>query len=260
MEIAFTRATTARQATAAHQIGAGGQVYSNDERETAIPCRGTELGSAESTVRRAEFHLPSSDTTAPAVTITSPANGATYTQGQTIAASFSCQDEPGGSGVASCSGTVADGALIDTATVGTHSFSFTVTGTDNAGNSASVTHTYNVAYRFTGFVPPVDNLPTLNVATGGSAVPVKFSLGGNQGFGIFAAGYPASSPVACSSTEPGDVIEETVTVGNSSLSYNSPSDEYNYVWKTDKSWRGTCRILIVRLNDQSEHFARFRFR
>ena len=69
---------------------------------------------------------------------------------------------------------MANGAAIDTSTVGSHSF--TVAITDNAGNSGSVTYTYRVVYSFTGFMQPVDNLPDLNVATGGSAVPVKFSL------------------------------------------------------------------------------------
>lgn len=102
--------------------------------------------------------------------------------------------------------------------------------------------------------------PALNVVTAGSAVPIKFSLNGNYGLDIFAAGFPASSPVGCSATEPGTVIEETVTAGNSSLSYNAVSDEYSYVWKTDRSCKGTCRVLVVRLDDNTEHLARFRFR
>jgi hypothetical protein len=53
----------------------------------------------------------------------------------------------------------------------------------------------------------------------GSSIPVKFSLGGNQGLAIFAAGYPVSSPVPCDASEPGAVIEETVNAGGSSLSY-----------------------------------------
>jgi hypothetical protein len=35
-------------------------------------------------------------------------------------------------------------------------------------------------YTFTGFFSPVDNPPTVNVAKAGSAIPVKFSLGGNR--------------------------------------------------------------------------------
>jgi hypothetical protein len=63
-------------------------------------------------------------------------------QGQQIAASFSCADEPNGSGLASCNGTVPNGSPIDTATPGQKTF--TVTATDKAGNSASLTRTYTV--------------------------------------------------------------------------------------------------------------------
>jgi hypothetical protein len=206
------------------------------------------------------FALPAGDTSAPTVTITTPADGATFTKGQSVAASYSCQDEPGGSGLASCTGTpsVANGDPIDTAAVGSHSF--TVTGTDNAGNFVTVTSSYNVVYDFNGFSQPVDNFPTLNMATAGSAIPVKFSLGGNQGLAIFAAGYPASSPIQCSDNDPSDVIEETVNAGGSSLSYNAATGQYSYIWKTNKAWKGTCRMLVVKLTDGSQHLAKFRFR
>ena len=115
-------------------------------------------------------------------------------------------------------------------------------------------------YDFFGFFQPVDNAPTANVATAGSALPVRFSLGGNQGLAIFAAGYPVSSPIACDASAPGAVIEETVSAGGSSLSYDPTTDQYSYIWKTDRGWRGTCRMLVVRLNDGTEHLAKFRFR
>jgi hypothetical protein len=115
-------------------------------------------------------------------------------------------------------------------------------------------------YNFTGFFSPVENLPTANIATAGSAIPVKFSLGGDQGLSIFSPGYPASSPVACDVNEPGAEVTETVNAGGSSLTYDPATDQYSYIWKTNKSWRGTCRILIVGLNNGSQHLAKFRFR
>ena len=38
-------------------------------------------------------------------------------------------------------------------------------------------------FDFTGFLRPVDNPPAVNVVNAGQAVPVKFSLSGNQGLG-----------------------------------------------------------------------------
>jgi alpha-tubulin suppressor-like RCC1 family protein len=118
----------------------------------------------------------------------------------------------------------------------------------------------SVNYSFTGFSSPVDSLPTLNIVSAGSAIPVKFSLGGDQGLSIFAAGYPVSGPLACDAIEPDSVIEETVNAAGSSLTYDIATDQYNYVWKTNKAWKGTCRMFVVRLIDGTDHLAKFRFR
>jgi hypothetical protein len=36
-------------------------------------------------------------------------------------------------------------------------------------------------YAFTGFFPPVDNLPVLNQLKAGQGIPLNFSLGGDYG-------------------------------------------------------------------------------
>ena len=82
------------------------------------------------------------DRTDPSVTITTPADGASFAQGAVVNADFACADEVGGSGLASCVGPVADGSPIDTSTVGPHTFS--VTATDSSANTATVTHNYTV--------------------------------------------------------------------------------------------------------------------
>ncbi len=135
-----------------------------------------------------------------------------------------------------------------------------VTATDGAGNTDTGSFTVTVLHNFSGFLQPVDELPMVNVVSAGQAVPVKFSLSGNKGLNIFAAGYPASGPVACDASEPGSNIEETVSAGGSSLTYDAAADRYSYIWKTEKAWKGTCRILALRLTDGSDHFAKFRFK
>jgi hypothetical protein len=117
-----------------------------------------------------------------------------------------------------------------------------------------------VTFAFGGFKQPVDSQPTLNQMKAGGAVPVKFSLGGYQGMDIFAAGYPKSQTVVCSSTADVDGIEQTVSAGGSSLSYDATTDTYTYIWKTDKAWAGTCRQLVVGLSDGTFHRASFQFR
>ncbi len=131
---------------------------------------------------------------------------------------------------------------------------------DGAGHTSNCSFTVTVQYNFAGFFQPIDNLPTLNVVQAGRAIPVKFSLSGNKGLGIFAAGSPSSGPIACNSSDPAVDVEETVTAGGSSLSYDPSSDQYIYVWKTEKAWAGTCRQLVVQLNDGSIHRANFKFK
>lgn len=86
--------------------------------------------------------LVSNDTKAPAIAIKAPVKDQSIPKGATVKASFTCDDGTDGSGVASCVGTVANGAAIDTATVGPKAF--TVTATDAQGLVGTQTVTYTV--------------------------------------------------------------------------------------------------------------------
>ena len=55
-------------------------------------------------------------------------------------------------------------------------------------------------------------------------------------------------------------LEEVATPGSSGLSYDAATDTYSYVWKTNKSWAGTCRMLTVKLADGSIHVAYFKLK
>lgn len=115
-------------------------------------------------------------------------------------------------------------------------------------------------YHFGGFASPVDAMPTLNQLKAGAAVPVKFSLGGDQGLAIFTAGYPKSQSIACDATAPVDGVEVTVSAGGSSLTYDPVTGLYAYVWKTDKAWAGTCRQLVLTFADGTVARATFKFK
>jgi hypothetical protein len=116
---------------------------------------------------------------------------------------------------------------------------------------------FEMKYLFTGFYAPVDNGSTINAVKAGAAVPVKFSLGGDYGLNVFASGYPHAQLMQCVTGEPIDVIEETVTAGGSSLIYDPQTGRYTYVWKTDKTWAGSCRRLQVKLNDGETYTTQF---
>jgi len=115
-------------------------------------------------------------------------------------------------------------------------------------------------YDFVGFFQPVDNpgsTEIINTVKAGSAIPVKFSLGGNLGLNVLASGSPASSAYTCGGGAE-DVIEETVTAGASGLTYDATAGQYVYIWKTDKAWAGTCRKLTVNLKDGTSKQALFK--
>jgi len=65
--------------------------------------------------------------------------------------------------------------------------------------------------------------------------------------------------IPCNSTDPVVDITPSDTAGNSTLTYDASSDAYQYVWKTDAAWAGTCRQLVIELNDGTDHRANFKF-
>jgi hypothetical protein len=144
---------------------------------------------------------------------------------------------------------------LDTSAVGQQQTATAPAGTavDKVGlESKEATCEYSVVYDFDGFFRPVE-MEKFNRVKAGQAVPMKFSLGGDQGLDILQAGYPKSYPVPCN-TEDVDLTEPlpTVTSGKSSLTYDADADQYSYVWKTEKNWAGTCRAFSLGLNDDSE--------
>jgi beta-glucosidase len=116
---------------------------------------------------------------------------------------------------------------------------------------------FKLSYQFDGFFAPMKNPPAFNQIKAGSNVPVRFSLGADLGTtGIIAEGYPNSAPVNCSTGAPtGPAIPASSTAG---LVWTG--DTYQFDWKTEKSWKGTCRQLVVQLTDASTHTLLFSFK
>ena len=189
------------------------------------------------------WEVPANETTDP-VTLTFSANEP---------ASFECALDGGGWAACASPHTVSP-------PIGTHTLA--VRATDVAGNLEVgwPARTWRTVYRFTGFFAPVNNTPTLNRVNAGAAVPVKFSLAGDQGLGIFEPGSPSSAALSCDTSEAVDDVEETVTASTSELHYDAVADQYVYVWKTDSAWTGACRVLRLRLDDGSVRTAYFKFK
>lgn len=107
----------------------------------------------------------------PAIDIVAPAAGGTYTLGQAVAASYSCVAQEG-STLEECTGSVANGAQIDTSTLGQHTF------TVNAEDSEGGTSSKSVKYTVLEAAPPAPSpSPTPPGPTPPAARPPETALG-----------------------------------------------------------------------------------
>jgi len=120
-----------------------------------------------------------------------------------------------------------------------------------------------VAYNFVGFLQPVDNPPTVNLAKAGQTLAEQWQL-----FDAY-TGAPVSDPssvtaltthsVACGvwSDAATDGLAQ-VSAGASGLQYLG-NGTWQFNWKTDKSWADTCRTAVLTLKDGSTHSAWLQF-
>lgn len=166
------------------------------------------------------------DTEDPSLAVSVPADGETFALGQAIETSLTCSDHT--SGVVAC-----EGSSIDTDTVGTKSFN--ALARDRAGRTTVMSRTYRVVYAFAWAEAPDGS------AKAGSAMPLRWTLGGVTDPGSFVGAR--SAPCG------GDASEPAVT--QHPATYSKGNDSFHVVIKSDKGWAGTCRTLLVELNDGS---------
>jgi hypothetical protein len=148
----------------------------------------------------------------PSISIISPANGANYTEGQAVTAVYNC-NPPIGTTVKSCTGPVPNGGALNTAGVGTHSF--TVNAEDVDGETSSKTVSYTVSplsppsCPFSGCspapgTPPIANTilgahPKKVVKTKAAKAKVKFSFSSHPTGATFKCKLDKAAFAACTS-------------------------------------------------------------
>ena len=194
------------------------------------------------------------DTMPPTVTITTPANNATYLLNAAVASSYNCSDPSPGSGWATCTGPVPSGSNFSTSTVGQKPF--TVTATDNAGNSASETNTYLVVYNF--FLAPYKS-----PANRGSSVPLSWQLKDVNGTLIvdlsslvrlksYYTPKPSSGGCTINTTGPSVQLYNPATgaTGGSDFRLIQSSSSYRFNWASPSV--AGCYTIEWQLKDNSD--------
>ncbi|HET8814049.1 MAG TPA: glycine-rich protein [Solirubrobacterales bacterium] len=111
----------------------------------------------------------------PDINITSPTGGATYTLGQAVTAIYSCTPQVG-VGLVKCAGPVANGAPLDTSTLGQHAFTVNAEDTDGGTSSKTVGYTVLAAAPVGPPNTTIASHPRKVIKTAAKRVKVKFTF------------------------------------------------------------------------------------
>jgi hypothetical protein len=197
------------------------------------------------------------DAVAPTVAVAGVADGAVYTLGAVPATSCTASDQ--GAGLdGGCTLTVSGGAAN-----GVGTFAYTATATDRAGNTASVTGSYRVVYRWDGFLQPInDTAHQVGAATSifkaGGTVPAKLQLRTAAGTPVQAGSPPQwLTPVrGVATTAPVDeaAYADAPTAGGA-YRWDDTAQQYIFNWGTAKNQVGYYWRIGVRLDDGQTYYA-----
>jgi hypothetical protein len=165
--------------------------------------------------------------------------------------------------VQSCAGDAANDGPVDTSTMGM--FTFVVDASDTTGHATSSSSTYTVGYRFTGFFGIAPE-PALNTANAGRSIPVSWTMQDGSGAYI---GDPADPwahvdsitwyQVQCPGSPPSTNPTPSNDSGSSGLRFDDPTKTFEFNWKSETAWAGTCRRFVVTTDDTATHTFTIRF-
>jgi sugar lactone lactonase YvrE len=195
------------------------------------------------------------DRAPPGITLLYPEANATYGAFTLTNTQYVCSDNL--STNPTCTGTAPHGTPIPASTAGAKSF--TVTATDAAGNTASLTRPYSVAaLQFERWIEPLRRSPILNGVTAGSLVPIRWRMLDGTGQAVInPAAFQSITVLNMTCQGPLVALNGTAT-GGPGLSVNPANGYFTYNWQTDASWAGTCRRVQIRLGDNSVREVVFR--
>ncbi len=125
---------------------------------------------------------------------------------------------------------------------------------DSVGNVATVERRFAAGWpvRLAG---DLQLPPAFNSARAGTDVSVSFSLGGNRGSSPLRPGFPQVVAIDCTTGAP----TGTPSAASGKGSYSVALARFTYTWSTERAWAGSCRALLLGLDDGTTRTVRFRF-
>jgi YVTN family beta-propeller protein len=228
-------------------------VVSGDTAFVAISAEGVTAVTYQAVDEAGNLEIPETyivqvDSVGPTISVASP-TPTTYTAGEAITSAFTCSDET--SGLQTCNGPVGSGAAVATGTVG--NFSFTVTASDAAGNTAESTVDYSVSYGIcTGY-------DVLKAHKRGSTIPIKVWLCDAQGNNVSAAQRTmTASGVQLLSSAVVDAVEDAGDANaDSNFRYDSTNNHYIFNLSTANLAVGRWLLSLTVTGDPVVHTVGF---
>jgi Tol biopolymer transport system component len=217
-------------------------------------------GNVGATTNKGYLYRAATDADPPEISVTSPVDGGRYVVGSSVTLAFACED----ANLDSCEATldgqpVADGDPLATTSPGQHLL--VIRAEDTFGNVATRTVGFRVAYDEFTYAEPVASGQRTQVKAG-SAVPVRFRIEDADGPVADRAAIlsiTSTKLTGCDGSAATDA-ELPATTDLAGLQYDPVTGEWKYVWKTDRSWKGQCRLLTVTLADHQTATATFTFK
>jgi YVTN family beta-propeller protein len=201
--------TNAGEATVSEIEASSGTIINTipvGSRPVSVSSDGTHVWVAnlgENTVSEIPTSYP---TGSPEASIESPASGGTYLQDAVVTTKFSCTEGEGGPGLESCTdsnGGSGTSGVLETATLGPHTYTVTAKSKDGQTDTASISYTVVAREMCTGNTGTVTLSPGLTDTAKVQTMKIKGTLTGCAGGKPFTeAKYTAklktAGPVSCS--------------------------------------------------------------
>ncbi len=224
--------------------------------------QGTAVDKADNTASFAVTGI-NIDSVAPLITLNGIAAGTTYVLGAVPVASCTAEDpaladNSAGSGVdGTCSVTVTGGTSS-----GVGTFNFTATAKDFAGNTATLTGSYQVQYAWAGFRQPINDTAhqvgtSTSIFKAASTVPAKFQLKDANGTIVQASTLPKWLTPAKGSVTSSPVDESVYgdpATSGATYRWDATSQQYIYNWGTARNQAGNYWRIGVELDDGQIYF------